>query len=213
MDFPAFGSIPRLNRDITLTEKIDGTNGLIYIYEGGDDTENVPSIGSMALPSVPEVFEGGQFLVAAGSRSRWITPEMDNHGFARWVRDNAESLVMDLGPGLHYGEWWGSGIQRGYGLQKGEKRFSLFNSFRWTPVADDFLTPSLDVVPVLAFDNGRALNVIVEQTLASLRDKGSVAAPGFMRPEGVIIYHRAANSYFKVTLDKDEEPKSLRGRA
>ena len=48
-------------------------------------------------------------------------------GFARWVETNRERLITLLGPGLHFGEWWGSGIQRGYGLTKGDKRFSLFN--------------------------------------------------------------------------------------
>ncbi len=61
-----------------------------------------------------------------GSRTRWITAQDDNHGFARWVEGNKQELLK-LGAGRHFGEWWGSGIQRGYGLQKGEKRFSLFN--------------------------------------------------------------------------------------
>ncbi len=34
-------------------------------------------------------------------------------------------------PATYFGEWWGSGVQRGYGLQKGDKRFSLFNVSRW----------------------------------------------------------------------------------
>jgi hypothetical protein len=72
-------------------------------------------------------------MMLAGSRSQYITPERDNHGFARWVQDDADELWA-LGEGRHFGEWWGSGIQRGYGLQKGEKRFSLFNVARW---ADD----------------------------------------------------------------------------
>src|SRR5512133_2019075 len=104
-EFQSFGKISRLSRDMVITEKIDGTNGCIYI---GED---------------------GEFLV--GSRTRWITPECDNHGFARWAYDHKDELVLGLGPGRHYGEWWGSGIQRGYDLPKGEKRFSLFNVHRW----------------------------------------------------------------------------------
>ena len=57
MEFVKFDKIARLSRTIVITEKIDGTNGLIAI---GDD---------------------GEFQV--GSRSRWITPENDNMGFAR----------------------------------------------------------------------------------------------------------------------------------
>jgi hypothetical protein len=34
-----------------------------------------------------------------------------------------------------------------------------------------------------------------------------------MRPEGVVVYHTAANIAFKRTLEKDESPKSLRGAA
>jgi hypothetical protein len=41
-----------------------------------------------------------------------------------------------------------------------------------------------------------------------LREGGSLAALGFMKPEGIIVFHTAANSGFKVTLEKDEEPKS-----
>jgi hypothetical protein len=37
--------------------------------------------------------------------------------------------LLTLGPGRHFGEWWGAGIQRRYGLT--EKRFSLFNVTRW----------------------------------------------------------------------------------
>lgn len=45
--------------------------------------------------------------------------------------------------------------------------------------------------------------------LADLAAYGSVASPGFMNPEGVVIYHAAANTYFKKTIKNDETPKSL----
>ena len=101
MEFRKFDKIARLSREIVVTEKIDGTNGLIAI---GED---------------------GEFQV--GSRNQWITPEKDNAGFARWAYEHKDEL-MQLGKGFHYGEWWGQGIQRGYGLD--EKRFSLFNTSR-----------------------------------------------------------------------------------
>ena len=100
IEFKSFGKIPRLSRDIVITEKIDGTNGQIYI--DGD-------------------------TIMAGSRNRWITPQDDNHGFAAWVSANREQL-MALGNGRHFGEWWGAGIQDGYGQT--EKFFSLFNTRR-----------------------------------------------------------------------------------
>jgi hypothetical protein len=174
MDFRSFVKIPRLSRDVIVTEKIDGTNGIIAI---GED---------------------GEFQV--GSRSRWITPENDNAGFARWAYENKEEL-MKLGAGYHYGEWWGQGIQRGYGLK--EKRWSLFNVSRW---GDAAMRPACcGVVPTLytgIFDSS-----MVEVVLNKLANYGSVAAPGFMKPEGVVIFHTAGGYLFKKTIERDEYHK------
>ena len=175
-EFKEFSKIARLSRGIIITEKIDGTNGQIFI---GED---------------------GEFLV--GSRTRWITPEIDNHGFARWAYDHKEELVT-LGPGRHFGEWWGSGIQRGYGLPKGEKRFSLFNAVRWTP---DTLPQCCHVVPILF--QGMFTTGAVDYCLDLLNSQGSQAAPGFMNPEGIVLFHTAGNVGFKKTLKNDEIPKS-----
>ena len=176
MEFQTFTKIARLSREIVVTEKIDGTNGLIAI---GED---------------------GEFQV--GSRNQWITPEKDNAGFARWAYEHKDEL-MALGVGFHYGEWWGQGIQRGYGLK--EKRFSLFNTSRWS---DDTVRPACcHVVPVLytgMFDTTK-----IEAVLEHLSYYGSIAAPGFMKPEGVVIFHTAGNLYFKKTIEGDESPKSL----
>jgi len=176
IEFKEFKKIPRLSRECVVTEKIDGTNGCIYIGENGD------------------------FLT--GSRSRWITPENDNHGFSRWANENKEEL-MKLGIGYHYGEWWGSGIQRGYDLPKGEKRFSLFNVAKWT---DDVRPKCCYVVPVLyegIFDTTN-----IEKCLISLKNTGSKASPNFMKPEGIVIFHKAGSLLFKKTVEKDSEPKS-----
>jgi RNA ligase len=176
MEFISFDKIARLSRPCVITEKIDGTNASITITDDG------------------------QFLI--GSRSRWITPEEDNYGFARWAMTNKEELLK-LGPGTHYGEWWGSGIQRRYDLN--EKRFSLFNTARWS---DDTIRPTCcNVVPVLysgVFDTEQ-----VFLALQDLRINGSKASPGFMKPEGVIIWHEAARIYFKKTIEKDEAPKGI----
>jgi hypothetical protein len=167
------------------TEKIDGTNGCIYI---GD-------------PISHHVGEPNPTIILAGSRTRWITPQDDNFGFARWVEAHREELITGLGPGLHYGEWWGAGIQRRYGLT--EKRFSLFNTHRW---GDAAVRPTCcGVVPVLA--EGLDIRAVTEAALAILRKEGSRAAPGFMQPEGVVVFHSASESLFKVTLEKDESPK------
>jgi len=190
---------PRLSREIVITEKIDGTNASVLI-------QSVP--GTVFKEDGPLVAEVGGMFLYAGSRTRWITPEDDNFGFAAWVRENAEELVL-LGSGHHFGEWWGRGIQRGYGLD--HRRFSLFNVGRWSANNACVLdgqqrTPECcHVVPVLAqgFFDGQ----LVEWTLNRLRDQGSFAAPGFSDPEGVMVYHTAANQLFKKTLKGDEEGK------
>lgn len=177
MEFKEFPKMARLTRDCIITEKIDGTNASICITEDGE------------------------FLV--GSRTRWITPDNDNFGFAKWAYQNKEELIK-LGVGHHFGEWWGSGIQRGYGLQKGEKRFSLFNAKRWKDNPD--LPKCCSVVPVLY--EGLFSTERVEQCLCDLLSNGSYAAD-FDKPEGVVVYHIAAGIGFKKTILNDEIPKSM----
>jgi hypothetical protein len=173
-EFIEFPKIARLSRPVVVTEKLDGTNACVFI---GED---------------------GEFLTA--SRTRWITPDDDNHGFAKWAQENREEL-MRLGPGQHFGEWWGSGIQRRYGLD--HKRFSLFNTHRWS---DSTIRPlCCDVVPVLY--SGNFETITIAAIIEGLRTNGSVAAPGFMKPEGIVAYHTAAKTYFKKTLEKDDERK------
>jgi hypothetical protein len=165
VEFESFSKIPRLFRECVITEKIDGTNAQVYVPEDS------------ALP------------VLAGSRNRWVTPEADNFGFGAWVAAHADELREGLGPGRHYGEWWGAGIQRRYGLS--EKRFSLFNVARW---GDDAVRPKCcHVVPVLF--NGTFDTDIVAAGMEMLRREGSMAAPGFMQPEGVVVWHEAARHF------------------
>jgi hypothetical protein len=148
-----------------------------------------------------------EFLV--GSRSRWITPDNDNYGFAKWAYAHKAELQL-LGPGYHYGEWWGNGIQRGYGLPNGEKRFSLFNVSRWggSAVLHPERPACCGVVPVLAIaEDGNVLSEVVKHCLQDLREHGSFAVP-FMNPEGIVIWHTAMNKGFKVTLENDEKGKT-----
>jgi hypothetical protein len=179
MDIPeffSFNKIPRLNRDIQVSEKIDGSNAQILITEDG--------------------------RLYAGSRKRWITPEKDNFGFAAWCKENEEELLK-LGPGRHYGEWWGQGIQRNYGLK--EKRFSLFNVKKWGSKLDR--PACCDVVPLLY--EGAFSTRAIDYVLLMLMRYGSHAAPGFFYPEGVVVYHLAANQLFKITLEGDDKPKGV----
>jgi len=205
--------MPRLSRECIITEKIDGTNASVFIREITEPEElKAKTMDSMACVRMDNL------LIYAGSRNQWIKPDKDNYGFASWVCENDEELVK-LGPGHHFGEWWGQGIQRKYGMT--EKRFSLFNVSRWCmhgetpqaiPTADprivkpqDVLPPCCHLVPVLyrgPFDTD-----IADIELDRLAHHGSKASPGFMCPEGVVIYHIAGNVGFKKTIEKDEEPK------
>lgn len=169
-EFEPFQSIARLSRNCVISEKIDGSNGQVCVTEDG--------------------------RVLAGSRTRWVTPEADNFGFARWVAEHEAELRDGLGVGRHYGEWYGAGIQRRYGLT--EKRFALFNAGRWSSERP----ACCDVVPTLYA--GVFTSTAVDEALEKLRTEGSRAVPGFMDPEGVVVYVVAARTLFKKTLKGDE---------
>lgn len=180
MDFEGFPKIPRLNREVVITEKIDGTNACVVISDDGKE-------------------------IMAQSRSRVITPGNDNFGFAGWVQQHEDFLRELLSPGRHFGEWWGAGIQRRY--DQSRKWFSLFNVARWKDLRDFDKAQDigLSVVPIIPGDTLE----LVPQAVSFLRAVGSVAAPGFSDPEGVIVYHTAARTMFKVTCDNDASPKAL----
>lgn len=175
-EFQQFPKIARFSREVVVTEKIDGTNAQIFIEDDG-------------------------VTMHAGSRSHWLTPgkRTDNHGFAAWVADHHDELLT-LGPGRHFGEWWGTGINRGYGLS--EKRFSLFNVSKW---ADPASRPGCWVVPTLW--RGIISTPVINDIINILESHGSQAAPGFMQPEGVVIFHTASSTLYKKTILKDEKPK------
>ena len=198
IEFVAYPKIPRLSREMIVTEKIDGTNGQIYIRPLAEE----PLPFEMDILSHLDV-ESGAYSIRAGSRNRWLLPgKTDNFGFAAWVLDHAKELVEGLGPGRHFGEWWGQGIGRGYGLT--EKRFSLFNVSKW---ADGSSRPACcGVVPVLVEEMDFNSDAI-EAALSYLRTCGSLCAPGFMDPEGVVVFHSASGTLFKKTLVGDEKPK------
>ncbi|MEZ2409809.1 RNA ligase family protein [Bosea sp. RCC_152_1] len=160
--FSAYPKTPRISKAFwcIITEKLDGTNAQIII-------------------------ENGQ-IVGVGSRSRLITPGKltDNYGFAGWVEQNASELVK-LGDGRHFGEWYGNGIQRGYGLD--HKRFALFDAMRWSGrnVPPEEFPNCVEVVPVIY--RGEYSPAKVTEAMELLRYGGSYAAEGFMNPEGIIV--------------------------
>lgn len=226
MDHVAFPKIPRLIRECVVTEKLDGSNMCIHIghkpftvgetlFLRGEPVEYLGAISEDSAMVKKVVLDGiieedevklsmltsrtvdpDQFLI--GSRNRWIDVKMDHYNFAKWCQDHKDEL-LGLGVGTHYGEWWGQGIQKRY--KTVGKTFSLFNTSRWgvdRPAC-------CSVVPVLY--QGLFNTVEIDTCVSLLRHHGSVACPG-SPAEGIIVYHVAANQYFKQTLVKDEEHKN-----
>lgn len=111
--------------------------------------------------------------------------------------------MLNLGPGHHFGEWFGLGIQRGYGLK--ERQFRLFNTYRWGDI--NIRPDCCGVVPILY--KGEFNTFEIEKTILDLKIFGSVAVPHYPRPEGIVIFHTAANIGFKKTIEHDDIPKSL----
>lgn len=177
MEFQPFPKIARLKREAIITEKLDGTNSAIIVTDEGE--------------------------LYCQSRNKIITCKDDNHGFANWAEKNKSELISQLGPGIHFGEWWGSGIQRGYGLK--EKRFSLFNVHIWHSDTEDMRcteAPLCFVVPTLV-SLEKFSTESVDEALAKLKETGSIAAPGFMNPEGIVVFHSQNQALFKVTFEYD----------
>ncbi|TPI67581.1 hypothetical protein FJ420_01850 [Mesorhizobium sp. B3-1-3] len=191
MDFLPFPKLTRLakfSQHCTITEKIDGSNAQVVITD---------CQSSNSLKDVVASING--WHIRAGSRSRWITPgkETDNFGFAGWVHDNAEELTK-LGPGQHFGEWYGGKIQCGYG--RSEKRFALFNTDRWG--AHNPNTPACcEVVPVLY--QGQYSESVADMAMEHLAENGSTLVPGFMKPEGIVVYLRGPRVLLKKTFEFD----------
>lgn len=196
-EFTPWAKTSRLFRDIIITEKIDGTNSAISVQEIDRNTAGDEAV----YIAVYDAY----YAVSAQSRKRVITPgkNTDNYGFARWVHDNAVALAKLLGPGLHFGEWWGAGIQRNYAMPN--KAFSLFNTEKHKNVNE--IIGGVPVQPVPVLWQGPFSEDKVKACLMDLSSYGSEAAPDFMQPEGVCVFHTASRSVFKVTLDNNDAGK------
>ena len=176
-EFQPFPKIPRLRNEIITV------------------TEKLDGTNAQVLVT-PE----GQ--VFAGSRNRWITPgkDTDNYGFAAWVEENKEAL-KGLGIGRHFGEWYGPGIGRGYSNR--ERRLALFNTYR----PAESLPSIVERVTVLYQGDAVGLTDEVYFHISELIAKGSKHCPGFMRPEGVVIYSSLNKTRYKVLCENDDGHK------
>lgn len=183
MDLPEFKRWPSIQRlsseTMYLTEKCDGSNAIIHVTDDG--------------------------IVLAGSRERWLsnpdgTPcdkKVDNFLFSAWVYERRESLLR-FGPGTHYGEFHGAGIQRNYGLKN--RRFASFEF--WRPDIDG-INPDVCKVPLLY--EGEAVPNQIDFTVDELRKSGSVLYPGFMKPEGIVVTFKNMNTCkFKRLCENDK---------
>ncbi len=178
-EFKSWNKISRLsNETVTITEKIDGTNALLCIRDG---------------------------VLYTGSRNKWITPLDDNAGFSRWAEEHKSDLLQ-LGEGYHYGEWYGKGIQRGYGLK--EKRLALF----YLSNKDKILPTCCELVPTLGIYNIKPLksqeeetfDAIVYSCIYKLKCRGSIAAIGYMKPEGIIVQFHDSGKRYKILCENDD---------
>lgn len=177
-DFKSYGKTPRVEGPWCCTEKIDGTNAAIVIGEAGS--------------------------VRAGSKNRWLTPgkTTDNFGFAAWVEENQEYLATLLGPGHHYGEWFGRGIQRGYGLTTRE--FALFDYDRYKKLVRPFEQGGQDIlwtVPVVA--------ETVEDVRFACTPLSITNIPSYINPEfsceGFVFRHKHNNKLVLKQIFKGEK--------
>lgn len=205
IEFKAWPKTPRLFREVVVTEKIDGTNSAVIIQEtefGADDSNGLEYVER----------DGKVYVVAAQSRNRLITPgkATDNYGFAGWVQKNAEELFDLLGPGRHYGEWWGKGIQKRYqNAYPGLRGFALFNTEKhknlhvWLP-GDGGIDVLVEPVHVLY--QGPYSESAIRGTLEQLKKYGSWTSP-LDSAEGIVIFHTQSRQTYKVTLDGNDAGK------
>lgn len=174
-EFKSFSDIKKFNElHVSVTLKIHGTNAQILVY----------------------LDETGEPQVKAGSRTRWLTLDKDNFGFAAYVEANKTEIVEKLGHGRHYGEWYGPGINLSYGLT--EKRFALFNTRR----PRNNLPPRMEVVPVLY--EGPYTQEIVEKVKADLLEKGHESFPGWAKHEGIVVFFPEVGVYRKSVFTPEE---------
>lgn len=202
--FQEWPKIPRYRRECAVTEKLDGTSSCVVWAPANEENNGDTNIIITRDLTDQHGTPIGSHHLLAQSRQRFIVParikaKSDNYSFAQWVDQHVDELTK-LGPGYHFGEWWGYGIQRGYGMS--EKHFSLFNVSRWGE-GKQGRPACCDVVPLIGYMTPDKIDCEVEM----LREKGSLAAPGYMRPEGLIIWHSQSKNYYKVLLENDDVPK------
>lgn len=185
--WPKTKHIDKVLGGVTVTEKIDGTNACVVFEEDG--------------------------YMYVQSRNRIITPAADNQGFARWAYRHQKDLFHILGPGRHFGEWWGKGIGRKYDMQ--HNVFSVFNNGRFYKTLpgdplDSMATRTLDtgifdqVSAVPHIFSGEYNSPEMNAAIAELANGNSLAARQYNieypDPEGVCFYFREFDKVAKLVF-------------
>lgn len=193
VEFKEWPKIPRGGKGetVTITEKIDGTNACVIVEE------------TYRGPVVVGVQSRNQLLADADNDEMELEITSDNYGFAAWVKANQEELAK-LGPGYHYGEWAGPGIQKNpHNLEK--KTFFLFNSERWRDGRQE-RPAGVECVPVLYEGaviadipeehriSANMIDVTMDRLWNSAKEKG-------YHPEGIVIWYHKTRRYEKVTFE------------
>lgn len=198
MEFKAFPKIERFGKaQMQITQKIHGTNAQVFIIDLGEvPSEFEAGVQESADKTGALIVDGRLYRLYCGSRTRWIYPGDDNYGFAAFVHSHKEEFIRKLGPGQHFGEWAGLGINSGEGLT--EKRFVLFDFWKYPPERE--LPPGCMVIPVLY--QGPVDLTKITAHMEDLKKNGSRLVPGFMRPEGVVV--TLFGTRYKMVFDAEE---------
>lgn len=213
--------IPWLFSDVILTEKLDGHTAMIHI----ERVKRLPrSRVSLVRPTDVVVSHPAKMDDYTGKTARtevwrvWaqnqVRPLQVNHdmsGLAAWVDRHAAELVRVLGPGVHSGTWWGYKIRRGYGLFPDDRRFSLFNTERWSHL-NGTQVPGLYCAPILWQDTLGPDTLKQFLRVLDRASKMSAAVPGWECPQGVILYHRDGNMMFQYLFSEGTDD-AARGNA
>lgn len=171
--FKPWPKTPRVSAHCIITEKIDGTNGQISICEDG--------------------------RLFVGSRNRWLsgeTKQSDNFGFYAWVMAN-ETEIRKLGVGRHFGEWYGAGIGRNYGLEN--RYFALFNTRR----PKESLPDCVGQVPILY--EGPFTKDDTDIAARELMVEGSKVQASYWdgKPEGYVVFFPKTGERFKHVFETE----------
>lgn len=122
--------------------------------------------GSTKLHGVNAGIVFSEGALHAQSREIVLTPEADNHGFAKWTHANEALFAGFLSPLLAqarsasdpgeaphsialFGEWFGKGVQSGVGVSSLDKRFAAFGL---ALVRDGLVRENGEMVPGEIFD-------------------------------------------------------------